>query len=115
MKTNLLIPARAALVAALILAAGVIPALGQNVTIGRCEVQSVDTTNMTITVQRTSDEQTFTLYITSRTRLFRNGEPAITSDFQPGDVGHGSAFTNAEEKVEAVRFYARQAKPNKTP
>ena len=114
MKTNVLSSLKFALLAALVLATATIPALAQTVTIGRCEVTSVDTTNMAITVQTTNDKETFTLYVTSRTRLFRNGEPAITADFQPGDIGHGSACTNADNKVEAVRFSARPAKVNET-
>jgi len=112
MRINALNPIRVAAMATVILFATVSSALSQAVKIGRCEVQSVDCTNMTITVQTTKDKETFTLFVTSRTRLFRNGEPAITCGFMPGDIGHGSAYTNAEDKVEAFRFYARQVKPN---
>ena len=115
MKTNLLTPAKAAFVAVLILVGTAVPALSQPVKIRPCEVQSVDCTNMTITVQTINDKETFTLYVTSQTRLYRNGKPAITCDFQPGDLGHGSAYTNADNKVEAVRFYAKETKQIDTP
>ena len=115
MKMNRFSSAGAACMAAAILLVAATPILGQAVKIGRCDVQSVDCTNMTITVQTTANKETFTLYVTSRTHLFRNGEPAITADYQPGDIGHGSAYTNADDKVEAVRFYAKEAKPGQRP
>ena len=110
MKTNSLNLTGATFVAAALLIMTSLQALSQPMTLKHCLVQSVDTTNMTITVKQFDRGESLVLYITSRTRLFRNGEPAITADFQAGDSAGGTAYKNAENKVEAVRIYAEPGK-----
>ena len=90
-------------------------AFSQPMTLGDCLVQSVDTTNMTITVTQLDKGGSLVLYITSRTRLFRNGVPAITADLQAGDSARGSAQKNTDSKIEAVRIYARPSKAQPAP
>ena len=113
MKMKTLNLARVALAASLLLLLGQHWSYGQLQTIEGCQIQAVDRTNMTITVKQLRNGEVLTLYVTSQTRLFRNGEPAVTSDLQIGDIGGGSVRANADNRLEAVRFYVRGAKPDK--
>lgn len=93
--------------AALLFGLATVTAFSQSVTLKHCVVQAVDTTNMTITVKQGDQGDSMVLYVTSRTRLFRNGEPAIVAEFQAGDTAFGTACRTPEKRVEAVRVYAR--------
>lgn len=109
MKANCLTPARAMLPAASLLVITGFSTLSQPMTLTHCLVQSVDTTKMAITLKQWDSGASLVLYVTSSTRLFRNGVPAITSDLQTGDSAGGSAQKATGNKIEAVRIYARQA------
>jgi hypothetical protein len=104
MKTKTLNLARVAFMAALLVMAASLRSLGQSLALEHCQIQSVDRTNMTITVKQVDTDQVLTLYVTSQTRLFRNGEPAVTSDLLIGDMRGGPIRRNADNKVEAIRF-----------
>ena len=106
MKTKRTNIKRTVVLAALILAGSGLHFLGQDVVLARGWIESVDRTNMTVTVKETGRKELLTLYIASRTRLFKDGQPAITSDLVVGDKIHGSAQKNAEGKIEVVRLYA---------
>jgi uncharacterized peroxidase-related enzyme len=98
---------KAAILAVLLLAGSSLRALTQTDTLASSQIQSIDRTNMSITVKQRGRDETVTLYITSETRFFKNGQPAITSDLKAGDEVSGLVRKNSEGKVEAVRIQIR--------
>jgi hypothetical protein len=93
--------------AALILVGSGLQALARTVTLTHGRIESIDLTNMTLTVKETGRKEPLTLCITSQTRLFKNGQPAIASDLAVGEKIHGSARKDAAGELDALRIYAR--------
>lgn len=106
MKMHCIFPKTAAFVASVMVCAASSSALAQTITFAHSKIESVDRTNMIITVSRLGKGEPLILRITSQTRLFKNGQPAITADLTVGDEIHGSAHTDADGKTEAIRIYA---------
>ena len=109
MKTTRIDLKRIVVLAALILAGSSMHSLAQTLLLARGRIESMDRTNMTLTIKQAARKEPLTLYITSRTRLFKNAEPAITSDLVVGDEVRGSARKDSEGKIEAVRIYVAKA------
>jgi hypothetical protein len=93
--------------AALILVGSDVPALARTMTRIHGRIESIDRTNMTLTIKDTGRKEPLTVFITSQTRLFKDGEPAITSDLAVGEKIHGSARKDAAGELDALRIYAR--------
>jgi hypothetical protein len=82
-------------------------ALAQTVPLPKSQIQSLDLTNMTFTV--TLKGTNLTVFITSETRLFKNGNYAISKDLTVGDTVHGSLRKKGEGRHEAVRIFVSAA------
>ncbi len=50
-----------------------------------------------------------TVFITSETRFFKNGQYAISKDLTVGDIVHGTLRKKAEGRHEAVRIFVSPA------
>jgi len=98
---------KSTVLAALILVGSGVQALARTTTRIHGRIESIDRTNMTLTVKETGRKEPLTLYVTSQTRLFKDGEPAITSDLAVGEKIHGSARKDAAGELDALRLYAR--------
>lgn len=94
----------------LILIGSSLPSSAETIRFARSQIESIDRTNMTLTIKRPAHQEPVTLFITSRTRLFKNGEPATSSELEAGDAIHGSAHRSADGKIDGVRIYTRKAK-----
>ena len=93
--------------AALILVGSGLQASARTITLTHGRIESIDRTNMTLTVKETGRKEPLTVYITSQTRLFKDAEPAITSDLAVGERIHGSARKDAAGELDALRLYTR--------
>ena len=67
----------------------------------------LDFTNMTFTV--TLKGTNLTVFITSETRFFKNGQYAISKDLTVGDTVHGTLRKKAEGHPEATRIFVSAA------
>jgi hypothetical protein len=104
-KRNNLI--KGTILAALLLVGGGVQASARRITRIHGRIESIDRTNMTLTVKETGRKEPLTVYITSQTRLFKDAEPAITSDLAVGERIHGSARKDAAGELDALRLYTR--------
>jgi hypothetical protein len=62
--------------------------LAKTIKLAHGQIESIDRTNMTLTVKRPANEAPLTLWITSQTRLYKNGDPATSAELEVGDVIH---------------------------
>jgi len=109
MKTNRTELTKEMILAALILVGSSLQSLAETIKLTDSQIGSIDRTDRTLTVNRSAQEGPLTIYITSQTQLFKNGEPATSAELEVGDVVRGSARRFSDGKIEAVRIYARKA------
>ena len=84
-------------------------ALAQTIPLPKTRIQSLDFTNMTFTVTLTGTN--LTVFITSQTRLFKNGNYAISKDLAVGDTVTGTMRKGTANRHEAVQIFARSERP----
>jgi hypothetical protein len=84
-------------------------AFAQSVLLPKSPIQSLDLTNMTFTV--TLKGTNLTVFITSQTRFFKNGNYAISKDLAVGDTVHGTMRKSMANRHEAVQVFVRTEPP----
>lgn len=99
---------KSGILAALMFVVG-FPALAAVFALSHGHIQSIDRTNMTITITQDRTVEPVIVYITPQTRLYKNGHPAISSDLVAGDAVHGSVSRDVQGRLEGVRIYAQTA------
>jgi len=80
----------------------------QPIKLSETQIQSVDSTNLTFSVA--VKEEKLTVFITSETRLFKNGDPATTKALVAGEMVRGALRKTASGRVEAVRLHLGEPK-----
>jgi len=73
----------------------------------RGKVTAVDTAAMTLTVD------TQVIYVTSETKITRNGKPATLSEITVGETATGSCKKDDAGKMDATTIHAGEAAPHK--
>ncbi len=69
------------------------------------EIEAIDRVHMTFSVKETGHPGLIRVFVTSRSRFYKNGEPAITADLAVGDIIKGVVRQDAKGHVDAVRIY----------
>ena len=73
----------------------------------RGKVTAIDTAAMTLTVD------TQVIYVTSETKITRNGKPATLSEITVGETATGSCKKDDAGKMDATTIHAGEAAPHK--
>jgi hypothetical protein len=79
-------------------------ARGEVVRLEKSQIESIDRTNMTLTLKIELKAETLTVSITPETRLLKSGKYIITRDLAVGDRVTGTVRKTPEGKHEAVRL-----------
>lgn len=85
----------------------------QTINLPRSPITMIDLTNMVFQVKLKGTN--LDLFITSQTRLFKDGKYATTQDFKEGDEVRGTMKVGDADRHEAVRLYTGKAQKSRKP
>lgn len=83
----------------------------ETIVISHGQITALETNLFVLTIKDADRPAPLAVQITSQTRLFKFGQPAVTAGLAVGDKVRGAVDQKANGKCEAVRIYVLKSGP----